>query len=229
MRAAQPGAWRNGGQACGREGGSSDQQEGSRPLCSHTPTRTPTHTSSAAAHGAARPGGDGAVHARGLPQAGLDPGRLPQGEHGTHGLPCRQGGGRQLELSGRPPWRTPIPPPPLQDRRLDQRRLRELANILQPYMAAEARRAASLARAAHRGGTRVTIRVPSRGAMRGGWGWWASRHAARPPRCGLFRPPVPALHTRTHPPARPPTRPPPPCRCHRQRRRVGGRPRRQPR
>ena len=35
---------------------------------------------SAAAHGAARPGRDGAVHQGGLPQASLDAGCLPQGE-----------------------------------------------------------------------------------------------------------------------------------------------------
>jgi hypothetical protein len=60
-----------------------------------------------------------------------------------------------------------------QDRRLDQRRLRELANILQPYEAAEARARAS---ALHRGGTRITIRVPAKSeslpastAVQAGW------------------------------------------------------------
>ncbi|KAI3429855.1 hypothetical protein D9Q98_010166 [Chlorella vulgaris] len=50
----------------------------------------------------------------------------------------------------------------LKDRRLDQRRLRELANILQPYEAAEARARAS---ALHRGGTRITIRVPAKSGI----------------------------------------------------------------
>lgn len=53
----------------------------------------------------------------------------------------------------------------LKDRKLDQRRLRELANIFQPYEAAEARMRSASARAAHRGGTRITIRVPSRGGV----------------------------------------------------------------
>lgn len=53
---------------------------------------------------------------------------------------------------------------PPQDRKLDQRRLRELANIFQPYEAAEARARSATARASHRGGTRITIRVPSHGA-----------------------------------------------------------------
>ncbi|PSC68506.1 Negative elongation factor B [Micractinium conductrix] len=50
----------------------------------------------------------------------------------------------------------------LKDRKLDARRLRELANFFQPYEVAEARHAA---RASHRGGTRITIRVHSRGAV----------------------------------------------------------------
>ncbi len=51
-----------------------------------------------------------------------------------------------------------------QDRKLDQRRLRELANFFQPYdMAARRGGGSGGARAAHRGGTRITIRLPSRG------------------------------------------------------------------
>lgn len=54
----------------------------------------------------------------------------------------------------------------LQDRKLDQRRLRELANFFQPYEAAARRGSGSGgARAAHRGGTRITIRLPSRGRL----------------------------------------------------------------
>lgn len=54
----------------------------------------------------------------------------------------------------------------LQDRKLDQRRLRELANFFQPYEAAARRGGGSGgARAAHRGGTRITIRLPSRGGL----------------------------------------------------------------
>lgn len=53
-----------------------------------------------------------------------------------------------------------------QDRKLDQRRLRELANFFQPYEAAARRGGGSGgARAAHRGGTRITIRLPSRGRL----------------------------------------------------------------
>lgn len=61
------------------------------------------------------------------------------------------------------------PATPLQDRCLDQRRLRELANIFQAYDEAEARRGSGggRARAAHRGGTRIRIRVPSSGAPAG--------------------------------------------------------------
>ncbi|PRW60598.1 Negative elongation factor B [Chlorella sorokiniana] len=54
----------------------------------------------------------------------------------------------------------------LKDRKLDQRRLRELANFFQPYEAAARRSGGSGgARAAHRGGTRITIRLPSRGGI----------------------------------------------------------------
>lgn len=55
----------------------------------------------------------------------------------------------------------------LKDRKLDQRRLRELAGIFQPYEAAEERHQyhAAAHRATHRAGTRITIRLASRSGI----------------------------------------------------------------